>query len=83
MDTTGLNPGGAEIYSPVLTGPVPVPGIVLFLGAAIPGDPAWGVPGDNTLCAVDWVRGRSLALAAGEVVGGLAPLNGHVSLLRD
>ena len=30
--------GGAVRYRPVLTGPVAIPGIVLFLGAAIPGD---------------------------------------------
>jgi hypothetical protein len=49
LDMTGLNPGDAEIYSPARKGPVPVPGIVLFLGAAIPGDPAWGYPG-TILC---------------------------------
>jgi hypothetical protein len=39
---TCLNPGRAEISSPVLTGPVAIPGVVLFLGAAIPGGPRMG-----------------------------------------
>jgi len=38
LDMTCLNPGRAEISSPILTGPAAIPGIVLFLGAAIPGD---------------------------------------------
>src|SRR5512135_1687208 len=38
MDMTGPWAGIPEISSPVLTGPLPVWGIVLFLGAAIPGD---------------------------------------------
>jgi hypothetical protein len=54
LDMTCLNLGRAEISSPVLTGPVPVPGIVLFLGAAIPGIPAWGgQPGTKRLHSLE------------------------------